>query len=66
MLRWLPRGTHDWHRFVTPDEFSERMRRNGLAEVARTGVVFNPLRRSWSTSGDTGCNYMLAARRTAT
>ena len=65
VLRWLPRGTHDWRRFVTPDEFSGRMQANGLGEVARSGVVFNPLRRSWSKSGDTGCNYMLAARKAA-
>ncbi len=65
VLRWLPRGTHDWHRFVTPDEFLGLMARNGLREVARSGVSFNPLRGTWSASRDLGCNYMVAAKRPA-
>ena len=65
VLRWLPRGTHDWHRFVTPTEFKTLVVRNGLKPVAETGVVFDPLRRRWHPSRDMGCNYMFAARRPA-
>ncbi len=65
VLRWLPRGTHDWHRFVTPAEFAAYMERCGLHSAAEAGVTFNPLRNRWHLSRDTGCNYMLAARKPA-
>ena len=65
VLRWLPVGTHDWHKFVTPDEFEAHLVRAGLTPSARAGVTFNPLRRSWHLSRDLGCNYMVAARRPA-
>ena len=64
VLRWLPRGTHDWHQFVTPDEFRRHLRRAGLAPFAEAGVTYNPLTDRWALSADMGCNYMLAARRT--
>ncbi len=63
VLRWLPRGTHDWSQFVTPDEFKRYMRRAGLSAVGEVGVTYNPLRDRWSQSTDMGCNYMVAARR---
>lgn len=65
VLRWLPRGTHDWHQFVTPDEFRGAMRRNGLTPTDQAGVTYNPLRDQWHRSTDMGCNYMVAARRPA-
>ena len=65
VLRWLPRGTHDWQQFVTPAEFKGFMTRAGLAPFADAGVTFNPLRDRWHLSRDTGCNYMVAARRPA-
>lgn len=65
VLRWLPRGTHDWEKFVTPDELSGAIERNGLACGEPTGVVYNPLSDRWSASRDTGVNYMVAARRPA-
>ena len=65
VLRWLPRGTHDWHKFVTPDEFENHVVKAGLAPLARTGVAFSPLRNRWHLSRDLGCNYMLAAQRLA-
>ena len=63
VLRWLPRGTHDWRKFVTPAEFEARLERNGLLPLAATGVGFDPLRRRWHLSRDMGCNYMVAAQR---
>lgn len=65
VLRWLPVGTHDWHKFVTPDEFEAHLVRAGLTPLVRAGVSFNPLRRDWHLSRDLGCNYMLAAQRPA-
>ena len=65
VLRWLPVGTHDWHKFVTPDEFEAQLVRNGLTPLARAGVSFNPLRNKWHLSKDLGVNYMIAAQRPA-
>lgn len=61
VLRWLPRGTHDWEKFVTPDELSAAIEQCGLAVADCTGVVYSPFRDEWSASHDTDVNYMLTA-----
>lgn len=62
VLRWLPRGTHDWNRFVTPAEMKGMMEGAGLACVDRTGMVFDPLSWKWSLSStDLSVNYVGAA-----
>ena len=63
VLRWLPRGTHDWRKFVTPAEFAGHLTRLGLTMAGEAGVTYNPLRDRWHLSSDLGCNYMVAARR---
>lgn len=63
VLGWLPRGTHDWQKFVTPEELEEAIAANGLAVTAREGVSYNPLADRWSRSADLDVNYMLAAVR---
>ena len=63
VLRWLPRGTHRWSQFVTPDELAAPVRRAGLSPGRPTGLVFDPLRRNWSLSRDADVNYFLAARK---
>ena len=65
VLRWLPRGTHDYCRFLTPDEISTLNRRNGLVERNRSGVVFHPLANEWRLSRDLGVNYMVVAEKPA-
>ena len=65
VLRWLPRGTHDWHQFVTPNEFTAAMARDGLVALDQAGVTYNPLRDQWHLSADMGCNYMVASQRAA-
>ena len=45
VLRWLPRGTHQWDKFVTPDELEIALEHNKLAITDETGVVYNPVRR---------------------
>ncbi len=65
VLGWLPRGTHNWHQFVTPAEFQAHLRRAGLAAAGEAGVTFSPLTGRWSLSRDLGVNYMVAARRPA-
>lgn len=64
LLRWLPRGTHDWRRFLTPAELETLLRQAGLTPVDRMGLVFDPLRWSWRLSErDLAVNYALAASR---
>ena len=66
VLRWLPRGTHDWNKFLTPDELKALITRNGLRMTDETGVVFHPLADEWRKSRDMGINYMLLAERART
>jgi len=65
VLRWLPRGTHDWQKFVTPDELGAAIERSGLELGDSTGVIYNPLSDRWSAARDMDVNYMLAAHRPA-
>lgn len=61
VLRWLPKGTHEWKKFVTPEELSDAMREAGLIPLAPEGMVFNPLTNSWKMSHDCEVNYYMAA-----
>ena len=63
VLRWLPVGTHQWDRFVTPDELARHADAAGLAMTAREGLVYNPLTDAWSLSQDLDVNYMASAAR---
>ncbi len=63
VLRLLPRGTHDWTRFLRPSELAGFGRRAQLALVAMTGMSYNPLTRTYRLSGDTSVNYLAAYRR---
>ena len=62
VMRWLPKGTHDWSKFITPDELYELMRDAGLDPVDRKGFVFNPVTWSWRLSDrDLSVNYVTAS-----
>ena len=61
VLRWLPRGTHQWDKFVTPDELARHLANNKLAITEQAGVVYNPLADRWSISSDMDVNYMVVA-----
>ncbi|VAW17625.1 3-demethylubiquinol 3-O-methyltransferase @ 2-polyprenyl-6-hydroxyphenyl methylase [hydrothermal vent metagenome] len=63
VLRWLPRGTHDFSRFLTPDEITSIIKRNSMSIIDKTGVGFNPLRDQWHKSRDMSVNYMLLAEK---
>jgi 2-polyprenyl-6-hydroxyphenyl methylase / 3-demethylubiquinone-9 3-methyltransferase len=63
IMRWLPRGTHDWRKFVKPSELAQPLRRAGLAIEQMTGVTYNPLADRWSLSRDLDVNYMLVAKK---
>ncbi|MGR3722875.1 bifunctional 2-polyprenyl-6-hydroxyphenol methylase/3-demethylubiquinol 3-O-methyltransferase UbiG [Abyssibius alkaniclasticus] len=64
IMRWLPRGTHDWAKFITPDELFALLKTAGLDPVDRKGFVFNPLSWRWSISArDLSVNYVTASIR---
>ena len=63
VLRWLPRGTHDFSKFVKPDEVREAVLRAGLTADEPDGVSFNPLMDSWSITRDSAVNYLMVCRR---
>lgn len=58
VLRWVPPGTHDWRKFVRPDELSRALRRNGLRVRAYRGMSYNPLADRWALSDDLSVNYL--------
>jgi 2-polyprenyl-6-hydroxyphenyl methylase/3-demethylubiquinone-9 3-methyltransferase len=66
ILRWLPPGTHDWSKFITPHEMRAGLAEAGLTLVEETGVTYNPLRDKWSLGSDMGVNYMMLATRRET
>ena len=60
VLRWLPRGTHQWDKFVTPQELEGAFEDAGLDVIGERGVVYNPFADRWQLSSDMDVNYMLA------
>ncbi|AXC48539.1 bifunctional 2-polyprenyl-6-hydroxyphenol methylase/3-demethylubiquinol 3-O-methyltransferase UbiG [Paracoccus suum] len=66
VMRWLPKGTHDWRRFITPAELETMMSAAGLQPVDQRGMQYNPLTGDWRlSSSDFGCNYIATALRPA-
>ncbi|SDW79385.1 bifunctional 2-polyprenyl-6-hydroxyphenol methylase/3-demethylubiquinol 3-O-methyltransferase UbiG [Litoreibacter albidus] len=64
IMRWLPKGTHEWNKFITPDELFELISNAGLNPVDRKGFVFNPIAWSWSLSDrDLSVNYVTASTK---
>ncbi len=64
VMRWLPRGTHEWHKFITPDELAALIGKAGLDAVDRKGMVFNPISWRWSLSDrDLSVNYVTASMK---
>ena len=64
VMRWLPKGTHEWSKFITPDELFDLLGRAGLDPVDRKGFVFNPVTWQWRLSDrDLSVNYVTASLR---
>jgi 2-polyprenyl-6-hydroxyphenyl methylase / 3-demethylubiquinone-9 3-methyltransferase len=63
VLRWLPTGTHQWEKFVTPNELEIAMEKGGLRVTDERGVIYNILADRWQLSVDTDVNYMLVAKK---
>ena len=65
ILRWLPRGTHDYDKLVQPAELEASLAKCGVALTYRTGVYYNPLTDRWSRTSDMSVNYMLVGEKPA-
>ena len=63
VLGWLPRGTHDWNRFIPPTELKALLEHTGLTILKTQGVSFDPLGWDWRLSSDVDVNYMVVAKR---
>jgi len=63
VLRWLPRGTHQFGKLVRPDELERALNAAGMTVTDRTGVVYNPLADRWQRSRDIDVNYMVLATK---
>lgn len=62
ILRWLPKGTHDYKKFLKPQELKSFLFQNALTVIDEVGVTYNPLNDSWNRSKDMDVNYMLLAK----
>jgi len=63
LLRWVPRGTHDWRKFMKPSEVAAHLRNAGLIVDRVVGLTYNPLADSWRVSDDLGVNYVIVAHK---
>ena len=64
VMRWLPKGTHEWSKFITPDELFDLIRDAGIDPVDRKGFVFNFARFTWAISDrDLSVNYVTTATK---
>ncbi len=63
VLRWLPKGTHQYEKLVRPEELEKPLTASGMQIDERTGVFFNPLMNQWNLSKDMDVNYMMLATR---
>jgi 2-polyprenyl-6-hydroxyphenyl methylase / 3-demethylubiquinone-9 3-methyltransferase len=65
ILRWIPRGTHQWDKFITPDELEIALERSGASVIGETGVIYNLLADRFQLSTDMDANYMVVAEKAA-
>ena len=61
ILRWLPIGTHDWNKFIKPEELEQKLTNNRLETKNIKGLVFNPLTKKWKRSEDLSVNYIISS-----
>ncbi len=63
ILGWLPKGTHEWEKFIKPEELKEWLSKNSADVKAESGVTFHPLANEWRKSKDMDVNYMVVSER---
>ena len=62
VLRWLPKGTHQFDKLVKPEEIENILKNEKMKVIEKTGVVYNPMQDIWKLSKDTDVNYMMLTR----
>jgi 2-polyprenyl-6-hydroxyphenyl methylase / 3-demethylubiquinone-9 3-methyltransferase len=65
ILRWLPRGTHQWDKFITPNELEIAIEQGGMHIIGESGMMYNLLADRWQLSTDMDVNYMVVAEKAA-
>ncbi len=63
LLKILPKGTHDWEKFITPAQMAQWLREESFQIMQMTGMGYNPLTKKYSLSPDTKVNYMMACQK---
>lgn len=63
VMRWLPVGTHDWNKFLTPAELTRLIEAHGLKVTDTAGMIYNPVTGRWRLGNDTGVNYLVFAEK---
>lgn len=63
ILRWVPKGTHQWEKFVKPKELKELLLKNKVQPLNQTGVIMDPLKGQWTLSPREGVNYMMVGQK---
>ena len=63
LLRWLPIGTHDWQKFLKPEEVKEKLTKLNFGDIELNGLKFNVLSNTWSLSNDCSVNYIIVAKK---
>ena len=63
IMRWLPRGTHNWRKFIRPSELASALRRNRVVTEEIAGLSLNPFTNAWRVSNDVSVNYVVFGRK---
>ena len=63
ILRWLPIGTHDWNKFIKPEELEEKLKSINFRTVDVKGLSFNPILSKWKKSDDLSVNYIICSTK---
>ena len=63
VLNWVPRGTHDWNKFINPLDLEKMMLKNSFELISSKGIIFNPMTLSWKIGEDTSVNYITAFKK---
>ena len=63
ILRWLPIGTHDWNKYIKPEELEKKLIDLNLSTIDINGFSFNPIFRKWSRSKDLSVNYIITVKK---
>ena len=63
IMRWLPRGTHNWRKFIRPSELTSALRRNRVVTEEIAGLSFNPFTNKWRVNNDVSVNYVIFGKK---